>query len=62
MQSQGIEAFLLIDLYNKKLIDPAPKGITDFKTKSVALVHKGLMADLPIEVRATILSKKYIDE
>ena len=62
IQSQGIDSFLLIDLDNKKLIDPAPKGVTELKTKSVALVHKGLMADLPIEVRATIISKNYIDK
>ena len=62
IQSQSIESFLLIDLENKKLINPPPKDITDLKTKAVALVHKGLMADLPIEVRATIISKKYIDE
>ena len=61
IQLQGAETFLLVDLLNKKLITPIPQNIIDLKTKAVALIHKEFMSDLPIEVRATILFKNYIE-
>ncbi len=61
IQSQGFDSFILIDLEKLKIISP-PESTSKLNTKTIAMVHKKFMPDLPVDMRAKLIFKQYIEK